>query len=150
MSSTEERLLINLHILGQLQPFQRVNAKAELLGIETYSLFNSMARWMRSDDRSIALRRISEIIAESKKIINTSESEHLKLRVQKSCFHALRGLENLKQTYDNDITIVAHLHILTENIMTLFPKAWVDNNSCEKLHVQIGIGSSSEGEEDSS
>ena len=70
MTTTIEKLLINLRVISQLQPYQKVNAKSEFLSVEYYTWFVSLSRWIRTDDRHTCLKRLNEIITDSKDIIN--------------------------------------------------------------------------------
>jgi len=110
MATTIEKLLINLRVISQIQPYQKINAKSEFLSIEYYNWFASLARWVRTDDRQTCLKRLNEIITESKNI------KEYETRIKKNLKNCIKGLENLKKTYEDDITTIPYLELLIENI----------------------------------
>jgi hypothetical protein len=118
MTNPSDRLLVNLSIIGSLLPHQRLNAKSELLCMEPPTIFPEFFyRWWRADDRYTCMRRINEIIEEAKEKIENAT--HLKDRDTAYRFlhhmgNARPGLRNLKQTYAMDMTVVAHLDLMSE------------------------------------
>ena len=116
MTNPSDRLLVNLTIVGSLLPHQRVNANSELLCVEPPGFLPEFFyRWWRADDRSTCLRRINEILEEAKeKIQNATSLNHTDTahKFQTHVANARPGLRNLKQTYANDMTVVAHLDLL--------------------------------------
>lgn len=118
MATTIEKLLINLRVISQIQPYQKINAKSEFLSIEYYNWFVSLARWVRTDDRQTCLKRLNEIITESKNILNNKDiKKEYEKRIKTSLKNCITGLENLKKTYENDITTISYLELLIDNIL---------------------------------
>jgi len=118
MATTIEKLLINLRVISQIQPYQKINAKSEFLSIEYYNWFVSLARWVRTDDRQTCLKRLNEIITESKNILNNKDiKKEYEKRIKTSLKNCIKGLENLKKTYEDDITTISYLELLIDNIM---------------------------------
>ena len=61
MANAEDALLINLRIIGQVKPHEKINAKEKLLAIETWGwLPVGLTRYWRADNRSVLLRRVVE------------------------------------------------------------------------------------------
>ncbi len=117
MATTIEKLLINLRVISQIQPYQKINAKSEFLSIEYYNWFASLARWVRTDDRQTCLKRLNEIITESKNILNNQcIKKEYETRIKTSLKNCIKGLDNLKKTYEDDITTISYLELLIENI----------------------------------
>ncbi len=118
MTNPSDRLLVNLNVVGALQPHQRVNAKQELLCVEPPTWFpQSMYRWWRADDRQTCMRRINEILEETRNKIVIAKQTNRKSEADKFLSHiygACPGLRNLKQTYATDATAVAHLNLLID------------------------------------
>lgn len=118
MATTIEKLLINLRVISQIQPYQKINAKSEFLLIEYYNWFASFARWVRTDDRQTCLKRLNEIITESKQILNDKDiKKEYEKRIKISLRNCIKGLENLKKTYEDDITTISYIELLIENIL---------------------------------
>lgn len=117
MATTIEKLLINLRVISQIQPYQKINAKSEFLSIEYYNWLASLARWVRTDDRQTCLKRLNEIITESKNILNNQGiKKEYETRIKTSLKNCIKGLDNLKKTYEDDITTISYLELLIENI----------------------------------
>jgi hypothetical protein len=116
MTNPSDRLLVNLTIVGNLLPHQRINAKSELLCVESPTILPEFfIRWWRADDRSTCLRRINEIIEEAKEKIhnaNVLKNTDVAHKFLNHVANARPGLRNMKQTYANDMTVVAHLDLL--------------------------------------
>lgn len=141
MSNSIERLLINLKIISQIQPYQKINAKSEFISIEYYHWLSSISRWLRTDDRHICLKRLSEITVECKTVLKNlrhekSNIDHEKIekRIQKGMHESIKGLMNLKKTYENDTTTLAYLDIIIENIKEFLciKDSSSDNDSIEE------------------
>lgn len=129
MANAEDRLLINLLIVGKLQPFQKLNAKAEMLGIENLNWFSSFTRWMRTDDRHVCVRRLVELTEEIEKILD-SKDIYLKDRVEKKIPGFLEGLGHLRTTYEDDVATSSHLQLLGERVKNCLEKNQILNPQC--------------------
>lgn len=116
MTNRSDRLLVNLTIIGSLLPHQRVNAKAELLCVESRTwLPEFVYRWWRADDRTVCMRRINEIIDEAIEQIETAykiKNVSAAAKFLSHLYNARPGLVNMKQTYAVDLTTVAHIDLL--------------------------------------
>ena len=118
MSTAEKRLLINLRIISALLPHQKLNAKAELLAVESPSWFpESLYRWFRGDDREICLRRLEELVSEGISSVEQAGRLNNKKAQKKFLTHiyiCVPGFTNLKQTYADDATTVAKIELFVE------------------------------------
>jgi len=116
MATTEDALLINLRIIGQVKPHEKINAKEKLLAIEAWSWVPvSLSRFWRADNRSVLLRRVVEIIEECKGHCKTCKIGNDTVRLRRFLTHlsqTIPGLLNLRQTYAVDQQSVAHLELL--------------------------------------
>ena len=113
---------INLKVLAKIPPFNRLNTQNELFYIETNSFFHPafILRWIRGDHRILTVKRIDELISKSSDLIAQLEgeaAEHLKKHLSDS----QRGLLNMKQTYEGDITIISSIERLIDKIHTIVP-----------------------------
>lgn len=123
MSNQTERLLINLRIIAQIQPFQRINAKQELLGIEVDGWLTPWTRWLRADDRAVCLRRISEIVDESNNLLSRDgTNDKLREKIVIALQAAVPGLKNLRKTYEDDVSTSAHIDLIVEKFCDLCPE----------------------------
>lgn len=121
MTNPSDRLLVNLNVVGALQPHQRINAKQELLSVEPQTwLPEFVYRWWRADDRQTCMRRLNEILDKTRNQVTiamqTKHSGDKRVAEKFLChvYGARPGLRNLKQTYATDATAVAHIDLLIE------------------------------------
>ena len=117
-----DSLWINLKVLGKLPPFAKLNTYSELFYIETPKFYKPTSLWrmLRGDSRHLAIKRINGLIEkatfELAKQKNKNLINHLNL--------ATHGLENMKKTYQDDITTIAAIERLLDKIKIL-----VENNN---------------------
>ena len=107
-----DNLWINLKILSKLPPHAKLNTQHELFYIEYNSLFSftSIKRMIRGDNRTIAIKRIDKLVKDSVDALNNDPT--IKTHLE----GAMYGLENLKKTYSNDITIIASIDRIIDKI----------------------------------
>lgn len=107
-----DNLWINLKILSKLPPHAKLNTQHELFYIEYNSLFSftSIKRMIRGDNRTIAIKRIDKLVKDSVDALNNDST--IKTHLE----GAMYGLENLKKTYSNDITIIASIDRIIDKI----------------------------------
>lgn len=124
MSQTDEALYVNLKVLAKLQPYQRINTRHVLFHVsalessDTYTkVFTHVPefikRWWEGSTRDSDFARIRDLITKSLELLQNDKSrqkiiEHLR--------EAIQGLENLKKTYENDLTFKCRIVTLIENI----------------------------------
>lgn len=121
-----ERLLVNLRILSQVQPFQRINTKSEFLGIEAISWHSPVSRWFRSDDREACMRRLAELINEAGTTLSENKAAEID-GVKNWLQNSKGGVNNLTKTYESDATTVAQLQHLIEKIDNLLGNSPIYN-----------------------
>ena len=95
---------VNLAVISRLLPGDRIDTGNRLFKIEKPGVTTSVARFLRRDSRENTIKRLSDLLQALPKGFDPCA--------------ALIGLDNLKQTYKEDLTFVASL----ERIMTLFKK----------------------------
>ena len=107
-----DNLWINLKILSKLPPYAKLNTQHDLFYIEYNSFFSftSIKRMIRGDNRSIAIKRIDKLVKDSIEALNDDST--IKTHLE----GAMYGLENLKKTYSNDITIIASIDRIIDKI----------------------------------
>lgn len=110
--SEEDEIIINLSILSTLAPNKKLNTKDIYLNVEVnnFLLPEFLKRWYRGDDRDESIKRIDTIITKALSLVNKNEliKEHL--------FKSIKGIENLKETYSQDIQTKARLDTIIEKI----------------------------------
>ena len=112
MSSEEDEIIINLNILSTLAPNKKLNTKETYLNVEATNIFvpESLKRWYRGDDRDESIKKIDLIIS---KAIQSIEKNIL---IKEHLIKSLKGLNNLKETYSQDIQTKARIDTIIEKI----------------------------------
>lgn len=121
---TDETLFVNLKVLAQLQPYQRINTRQLLFvvhPIEANPSYTSILthvpewfkRWYEGSTRDSDFSRIRDMINKAlKELQNTKIREKLIVHLNNS----IVGLENLKKTYESDLTYQCRIITLIETI----------------------------------
>ena len=119
MSSHVERMLVNLRIVGSVEPFQKLNTKSgDHLVIEDGGWGSgSLARWSRGDGRGNSLKRLNELFdAVQAALLDSNVDAQSRARLRAYASKASTGLRNLRQTYEADVTTTAHYDVLIERV----------------------------------
>ena len=112
MSSEEDEIIINLNILSTLAPNKKLITKETYLNVEATNIFvpEFLKRWYRGDDRDESIKKIDLIIS---KAIQSIEKNIL---IKEHLIKSLKGLNNLKETYSQDIQTKARIDTIIEKI----------------------------------
>lgn len=124
MSQTDEALYVNLKVLAQLEPYQRVNTRQVLFQVSplqsnsTYTkVFTHVPefvkRWWEGSTRDSDFARIKDLISKS---LVQLKSEKSRQKIIEHLRDAVKGLQNLQKTYENDLTFKCRIITLIENI----------------------------------
>lgn len=139
MSNSTDFLFVNLKVLSQVKPSHQLNSQNDLLYIESNELssFTWIRRLFFGDSRERTLSRISEIIIQCEQYCtlyckNTKKMKRMCKHLNSTC----NGLNNLKKTYENDITTTACLDNLIDKIKNIISdksfNCKENNSSCEE------------------
>ena len=113
MSNSDfDEAVINLNILSSIEPNKKLMTKDVYLNIEVNNILipEFVKRWYRGDDRNECIKAIDNVIIKSIKIID--KYSELKTYLLKS----IKGIENLKTTYSQDVQTVARLDTIIAKI----------------------------------
>ena len=122
----DESLWVNLKVIAQLEPFQRINTRSRLfqisqnnnIGINSISVIESLQRWWSKSSRSSDFERIKDLYVLAEKKLNDKQEkdgERLKTHLKDS----LKGLQSLQKTYEDDVTLKARIDCLIDYVNTL-------------------------------
>jgi len=141
-----ELVLTNLKIIANLKPDDKLTKEDDLLIIDTPYFGQGSKRWWNGDSRGTSLAFIEKLINDAFEIIDSIYSSELekatgtkvennyyyKHNVPKTYFktensqqlqtfsnelnNAIKGLQNLKITYKNDISICSKIDVNIEKI----------------------------------
>lgn len=122
--NTDEALYVNLKVLAQLQPYQRVNTRQTLFQVTPAESGNKLTeyfthmpewlkRWMEGSTRDSDFNRIRDLVY---KAFNTMQQEKDRPKVIEHLQKASNGLNNLKKTYESDLTYTCRITTLIDDI----------------------------------
>jgi len=114
MSEAQDKIWINLKILSRLPAFSKLNTHHELFYIEKSSFIwpLGIVRLIRGDSRDLSIRRIDGIIAKAQLLLEKQSNNHLISHL----IGAAQGLQNMKKTYQDDLTMIASIDRLLDKI----------------------------------
>ena len=124
-----ENILLNMKILAEIREYDKLLANEDCLEIDNRYI-QSVRRWATSDSRQSTLVKISDIVDEifdfiddnysndKKKTDNKfgEDTTHLYQRIYLGLNNSLKGLDNLKLTYKNDIKTISQIDLISEKI----------------------------------
>ena len=123
-SEKVENTILNLKMMAQIKPFDKLYIDNGLLKIDTPTLFQGIYRWYReysrestTEDLDIIIKSVIEItdnLLEKDNI--TSEENTLCQQILIEINNASKGLSNLKITYKDDTFMSSKLDIIKEKL----------------------------------
>ena len=143
---TVESILTNLKIISNLKPNDKLTIKDNILVIDQPYYYQGVTRWWNQDSRTGTMVELEKIVNDTFTIIDniyTSELQsktgssidnnfYYKRSIPESYFknensqqlqsfsselsNAIKGLQNLKLTYKNDISICSKIDVMIEKI----------------------------------
>ena len=117
-----DRLFVNLKILASVLPQQKINTIGgdHILIENGYWMPPSISRWVQGDNRHNTVRRLGEVLEEAGRLLEKEGSRlEMEGRLKKQLRLTRTGLENLRRTYEDDATILAHFDVLLEKLDSL-------------------------------
>jgi len=114
-----ENILINLRVLQFLPCHARLDTTSLLFRIHTPSAWipTPLRRWWAAQCRVTDINRIRAVY--SKAIEHVQQQGNESARIKEYLQHSLCGLKNLKTTYVNDVTTVALIDVVMDNVNQL-------------------------------
>tara|TARA_Y100000389_G_scaffold204899_1_gene260619 strand:+ start:5626 stop:6072 length:447 start_codon:yes stop_codon:yes gene_type:complete len=122
-----QNLLINLKVLSQIGPGDKINTKEKNIEIDSNSWGQSLRRTYRGDDRKLTFDMINNLITTLTLIIQKSlngnaddyieeksvhmTNEELLKEVHRELEGVRKGLENLRETYFQDATLASKMEL---------------------------------------
>ena len=122
-----QNLLINLKVLSQIGPGDKINTKEKNIEIDNNNWGQSLRRTYRGDDRKLTFDMINNLITTLtliiQKSLNGSADEYIEEKsvhmtnqellkeVHKELEGVKKGLENLRETYFQDATLASKMEL---------------------------------------
>jgi hypothetical protein len=106
--------IINMKVISKLQPHVRLDTSGTLFKIYQPVSYQPIwfSRWWAQHNRSQDIARVTLLYQD---IIKELEGEH-KDQIKKALKESINGLNNLKTTYEEDITCSASIEYIIELI----------------------------------
>lgn len=116
----DEEIFINLTVIANISSGDKlvINCEEKYLNIDT-SYFQSITRWLKGVSRVEILNFISKVLEkafESNDRWILEKNTQMLIRLMTNLKNALKGLNNLKQTYPNDKLVHSEIDVMMENI----------------------------------
>ena len=125
-----ETIILNMRIISEIKENEKLVANSECLEIDTRYI-QSIQRWWYADGRQNALIKISNIVNKLFEFIDETygknneinndnkfkeDKTHLFQRIHIILLNSIKGLNNLKITYKNDIKTITKIELIIEKI----------------------------------
>lgn len=110
--------IINFKIISKLQPHMRLDTSSTLYKIyDTRGIIPVWAvRWWSGYNRKQDISRLSTLYEKAIEFIKSNKEI---IQMKEAMKSSIPGLENLKVTYEEDLTIVSNLEYIIESIKTI-------------------------------
>lgn len=116
-----KHLLINLRVLGLLEKGVKLNTRDKFFTIDPVSLIQGLKRFYRKDDRTFSYEKISTLVSELQQYINKCSPDQYEI-IGPIILKAQKGLETLKETYEDDKTFVSQMEFEISNFNVILKK----------------------------
>ena len=131
--SNPELILLNLNILSQIRENEKICCDKDSIAIDTSSsIIQSFQRFFKGDSREKTISLITKIIEDSLKFTDNILNSEIENKTETTYFaetnssllhrfllnmqNAIRGLENLRITYNTDIPMQSKVNLLVERL----------------------------------
>lgn len=141
MQSSHEydRILRNLVTMSSVKQNDKLLTEGEFFAVYTPTALRGLCRYWWKENRETNMMRIVEVVRSAKQFVTQCISEHEKsnddtmsmswrlhvqhdiqasTRLMKALAETVRGLENLKETYCDDVGTVSQLDTLKDEIVS--------------------------------
>lgn len=137
---TVDEMLVNLKIISRISKTNKLNTQDDLLKIDDNNwLFQGLNRWYNHNSRQETMNKINHILRDVFAFIDKTlanelsfnatvnvgengvcllheDNSELLQRFLINLCNAIKGLDNLKMTYQHDEAIVSQIDVMIENI----------------------------------
>ena len=121
--------ITNLKIISEIQPYDKISKSEELLVIHKSSLLLPLSRWINGETRNTTMEYIDSIYSSTFTLIDSiftnkdcpdtstpfpEDHKETLISLLGEIKNSIKGLSNLKRTYEDDISICSRLEYLIE------------------------------------
>jgi len=110
--------IINMKVISKLQPHVRLDTSQALFKIYQPNSYMPIwiQRWWAVHNRKTDIARVSQLYDSVLKIAATGVEEDTKIQLKKALKESIGGLNNLKTTYEDDITCTSSIEYIIDSI----------------------------------
>lgn len=110
--------VINMKVISKLQPHVRLDTSSSLFKIYQPTAYMPVwiQRWWAVHNRKTDIARVERLYDSVLKLADRGVEEDTKITLIKALRESITGLNNLKTTYEDDITCVSSLEYIIERI----------------------------------
>ena len=113
-SNEKESVIVNLKVLSSLDAYQKLNTKSKHFTITQFAYIPEfLVRWYLRQNRDSDYQRLMDLYDIAFKIFKEDTTIENDLR------NSIKGLNNLKKTYEPDITFNARMDYLIDRIRSM-------------------------------
>jgi len=110
-----EILMINLKVVSHLDPHTKLDTTGTLYkSYSQYLVPTWTKRWWQGRNRMVDITKIHQLYVNSIELIGTGHKDSG--RIKEDMCASIKGLKNLKMTYQDDITITSQLEVILGKI----------------------------------
>lgn len=119
-----ENTILNLKMISQIKPYDKLYLENGLIKIDTPTLLQGVNRWYKEYNRTTTTDNLDNVVTSVIDITdNLLEKENVSSEENTLCqqilieiSNALKGLSNLKITYNSDTFITSKIDIIKEKL----------------------------------
>jgi len=111
--------IINMKVISKLQPHVRLDTSSALFKIYQPNTYMPVwiQRWWAVHNRKTDIARVSQLYEQTLKMAdNWDGEEDVKIQIKQALKESINGLNNLKTTYEDDITCSASIEYIIDSI----------------------------------
>jgi len=111
-----ETIMINLKVMTQLEPYVKLDTSKSLFRAYSTNHYTPswLRRWWFGSSRIVDMSKVHQLYQNAIELIYT---EHHDLdRIKEDLLASVKGIKNLKITYQDDTTISSQLDVILGNI----------------------------------
>lgn len=107
---------LNLKVLGQVRPYERLSTIDNRVVVDRPSIFQGIRRWFRGEHRELNMEVIDQLVRRTIFYIMSTKDLELGCILTTELANATKGLRNLQKTYESDSLSVAKIGVLLDEI----------------------------------
>lgn len=111
-----KKIVINLKLLGKLEMGVKLNTRGSYFSIDDTRWDQGVRRMWRGDNRDSTYEKISELIKDTKELLEKDSSDEFKEFLIPILKLATKGLCSLKETYSSDKTFLSKIDLEIETM----------------------------------